>query len=289
MQLPTVVDKSVDIFYIYPTAYYVAEPLYADINDQGMREAAKGHIQSQATTFETVGNIYAPVWRQTGLASLDFSEEKLRRVNDSIPCYDILAAFDYFIQHYNNGRPYIIAAHSQGTVQAANILSKYLNKEENKEVYKRMIACYALGYSFTAQYYAENTHVKYATGPTDLGVVISYNTEMPGMTGKTPVLLDGAIAINPVNWKTDNTMAPASENLPSRLQNDDGTFRDVANYADAKVNPARGVVECSTVDADENSLGGPFPRGCYHGGDYAFYYYSLRKNAQDRIDAYFKK
>ncbi len=131
--------------------------------------------------------------------------------------------------------------------------------------------------------------MKYATGATDLGVVISYNTEMPGMTEKTPLLLDGAIAINPVNWKTDNTPATASENLPSRLQNDDGTYSVVKNYADAKVNPTRGVVECSTVDVDENSLGDPFPRGCFHGGDYSFYYYSLRKNAQDRANAYLTK
>ncbi len=287
--VPTVLDKNVDIFYIYPTAYYSVEPLYADINDQGMRTAAMGHFESQATAFETAGNIFAPVWRQTGLATLDLSMEEQRRINDSIPCYDVLAAFDYYIKHFNGGRPYIIAAHSQGTVQAANILSKYFVKAENQEVYQRMIACYALGYSITTQFYNDHQHVKYARSATDLGVVISYNTEMPGLTGKTPVLLDGAIAINPVNWKTDNTLATAAENLPSHIKNSEGTYVDEPNYADARVNPSRGVVECSTVDPDEHSLGGPFPRGCYHGGDYDFYYYSIRKNAEDRVNAWFNR
>ncbi len=152
LQLPGTLDKSVDIFYIYPTAYYQAEPLYSDINDESMRAVAKNHVQTQATAFETTGNIYAPVWRQAGITSLNFSGDKLRRINDSIPCYDMLAAFDYYIKHYNNGRPYIIATHSQGSVQAANILSKYLNKPENKSVYDRMIACYAIGYAFTREF-----------------------------------------------------------------------------------------------------------------------------------------
>ena len=32
-----------------------------------------------------------------------------------IPKADVFAAFDYYIKHYNNGRPFILAGHSQGS------------------------------------------------------------------------------------------------------------------------------------------------------------------------------
>ena len=46
----------------------------------------------------------------------------------------------------------------------------------------------------------------------DTGVIISYNTEGAG-NGDNIVVLPGAISINPLNWKRDETYASAEENL----------------------------------------------------------------------------
>ena len=100
---------------------------------------------------------------------------------------DAFAAFDYYIKNYNNGRPFILASHSQGSNVMIFLLAEYM--KEHPEVYKKMIAAYVIGYSVTDDYLAKNPHLKFAEGADDTGVIISYNTEAPSIPGKNPVVL----------------------------------------------------------------------------------------------------
>ena len=64
---------------------------------------------------------------------------------------------------------------------------------------------------------AANPALKFAEGADDTGVIVSWNTEGPGNKyEESSVVKPGAIAINPLNWKRDDTYAPASENLGAR-------------------------------------------------------------------------
>lgn len=182
LSLPASVDKEVDVFYIYPTAWQKVDkddPNICDIDNPSMLNGSKIAFEGQATAFETVGNIYAPYYRQAdGAHTLSLpSMEEQDKFTGGIPTSDVFAAFDYYIKHYNNGRPFIIAGHSQGSVIARFLLSEYM--KENPDVYNRMIAAYIIGYSITDEYLAENPHLKFAEGPDDTGVIISYNTEAP--------------------------------------------------------------------------------------------------------------
>ena len=59
--------KDVDVFYIYPTSYdppVKNEPYTCAVDDQSMLAGSKIAFEVQATAFETVGNIYAPYYRQ---------------------------------------------------------------------------------------------------------------------------------------------------------------------------------------------------------------------------------
>ena len=40
---------------------------------------------------------------------------------------DVKAAFQYYLEHYNNGRPIIIASHSQGTTHAKRLLKEFFD------------------------------------------------------------------------------------------------------------------------------------------------------------------
>jgi hypothetical protein len=60
-----------------------------------------------------------------------------------VPKTDIIAAFDYYIKNLNDGRPFILAGHSQGSIMILEILASYM--KANPEVYRRMIAAYAIG------------------------------------------------------------------------------------------------------------------------------------------------
>ena len=106
-----------------------------------------------------------------------------------------MSAFDYYIKNINDGRPFILAGHSQGSNLIANILSGYM--KQHPDLYKRMIAAYVIGFSITGDYLTQNPQLKFATGPDNTGVIISYNTEAPVMKVANPVTMPGGLQSTP--------------------------------------------------------------------------------------------
>lgn len=292
LSLPSTVEKEVDVFYLYPTVFQKTdknEPNICNIDNPSMLKYSKLARAFQASAFETVGNIYAPYYRQADAAytlSLPLAEQE--KVIGGIPTSDAVAAFDYYIKNYNEGRPFILAGHSQGSNVLLYLLSEYM--KENPEVYARMIAAYVIGYSVTPEYLAMNPHLKFAEGPNDTGVIISYNTEAVKVKGKNPVVLSGALVINPISWSRGEELATAADSLGSIEMDASGKMVTLKNYADAQVNIDRGVVICSTTDVDKLSPGNQvFPRGVYHHYDYLFYYYNIGENAANRTGIFLNK
>ncbi len=299
LALPASTDMAVDVFYLYPTSYQKAsasDPEVCTIDNASMLKNAGLAFQRQATAFDTVANIFAPYYRQADVSVLSLPLDQQQQLIADVPTTDAVAAFDYYIKHYNNGRPFILAGHSQGSNVLVNLLSGYLN--EHSDVYSRMVGAYVIGYSVTLDYLSQNPQLKFAEGPDDTGVVISYNTEAPDVTGNNPVVLPGAQAINPITWTRSEMPAAAAQNLGSIQLNPDGSvvldaqgqFAVIPSYADARVDIAKGVVICST--ADENKLApgnATFPRGVYHSFDYPFYYFDLRANAALRVASFLNR
>ena len=273
-----------DIFYLYPTVWQKTDDTEGNIcaiDNESMLAGAARVLDIQASAYQTVGNIYAPYYRQADAAyllslPLDEQDESLA----SSPKADVFAALDYYFENYNQGRPFILAGHSQGSDLLLYVLSEYLG--ERPEIYQRMIAAYVIGYSVTEDFLAANPHLKFAQGPDDTGVIISYNTEAPDVTSPNPVLLEGALAINPISWTTEETPASAQESLGSRI---DGERKQA--FADATVDQERGVVICSTVDPSTiQGSSSIFGEGIFHSQDYPFYYYDIRANAELRVQNY---
>ncbi|MEE0772618.1 MAG: DUF3089 domain-containing protein [Anaerovoracaceae bacterium] len=281
LNVPEENDKPVDVFYLYPTAWAKEnedDPNICEIDNESMLAGAKKIYSTQATAFETTANIYAPYYRQADAPYLLAMEpEDHMAILDDIPKTDVFAALDYYFENYNEGRPFILAGHSQGSNVLLFVLSEYM--EEHPELYERMVAAYVIGFSVTEEFMEENPHLKFAQEAGDTGVIISYNTEAPGMTIENPVVWEGALSINPISWTTDETTAEASQSLGSYI---DG--QKVEHFADATIDKERNTLICSTADPDEFYTGNPvFPRGLYHGRDYDFYYYDIRANAELRV------
>ena len=285
------VDRSaslpVDVFYLYPTAWQrgAGDGNYCPADHPLMLRGAQGAFNRQASAFLSVGNIYAPYYRQADasyvltLPTIGEQEEAIR----VIPAADGLAAFDYYLEHNNQGRPFILAGHSQGSNVLLYILSMI---KEQPEVLDRMVAAYVIGFSVTRDYLAGNPPLRFASGPDDTGVIISFNTQAEGVE-QNPVVRPGALAINPISWTLDETEAPKEDNLGSimplsALQSD---LSPVKNLASARVDAQKGVVICGSVDVLQYSRPG-WPQGVYHSYDYPFYFYNIRANAQNRVENY---
>jgi hypothetical protein len=282
LRIPESINKTVDVFYIYPTTgWYMGNatrPEICEIDNSSMMVGAKGAYARQATTFEPVANVFAPYYRQ-----MDMWPKDRDQIIAGIPTTDATAAFDYYIKNFNNGRPFILAGHSQGSTVLSNLLSGYMI--EHRDVYDRMIAAYVIGYTVNATYLANNPHLKFATGPNDTGVIVSYNTESPDVViGTNPVHAVDAITINPISWTREETLAPVSEGLGSYLPNSTGHFETVPQYADAMINKTKGAL---ITTANLTGIIQPMGPGILHSYDYPLYYFNLRANAAERIEMWF--
>jgi hypothetical protein len=236
-----------------------------------------------------VANVFAPYYRQVNMAAAtSMSSEEMQNAFASTPKDDIFAALDYYFENLNGGRPFILAGHSQGSAMQKLVLAEYM--KAHPEYYKRMIAAYVIGFAITEDYLKENPHLKFAEGADDTGVIISWNTESPANEGqKNGVVLPGAISINPINWKRDETYAPAEENLGGYYYNEEkGQMEKVPHVADAKVNLKRGTVITTVKDVPPVTGTDFFGPGSYHEVDYELYFFNLKANVAERVAAYKK-
>ena len=240
--------------------------------------------QVQTSVFEESCNIYMPYYRQI---SMPKPGTDYRFVTNYLSGFDATDALDYFLNNLNEGRPFILAGHSQGSSTLLNLLENYMTK--HPEHLKRMVAAYPIGFAVTKDY-LERTGLKFAEGATDTGVIVSWNTEGVGnKDAKNATLAPNGLSINPINWKRDDTYAPATDNLGSLM----GKII-IPGIVDARVDTVRGSVVVTTAEAKPFAINEPeaiplFGPECYHRDDYGFFYNNLKQNIADRIKAYMEK
>jgi len=126
-------DSTVDVFFIHPTTYTDKEKKSgwnaAIDNDTLNAKTDYTSILFQASIFNEAGRVFAPRYRQANYYSYfpQTKEDSLQAIQAFELAYaDIKAAFEYYLKHWNNGRPIIIASHSQGTTHAKRLLKDFL-------------------------------------------------------------------------------------------------------------------------------------------------------------------
>lgn len=194
-----------DVFYIISTecSDYVRDGdtiHYADTYNDSIREMMLGEMRGVDKLLAGELNYYTPFYRQCTMET--YAADSLTEARMPLAYNDVRKAFKYYLEHYNNGRPIILAGFSQGAMAVVDLL-----KEMDEETYRRLIAAYVIGYKVTADDIAKTAHIEAAKDSDDLGVTICYNSVRDNSCAM-PLLSDGnKIAINPVNWRRDNTPA----------------------------------------------------------------------------------
>ena len=101
--------------------------------------------------------------------------------------------------------------------------------------------------------------------------------------------MPNGISINPLNWKLDETYAPASMNLGSLVENEKTGEPEIGDVgADAQVNIARGsiITNAKTApmpEADAKVAAEFFGPDGRHGEDYTFFYNNIKDNVAKRV------
>ncbi|OEU65058.1 MAG: hypothetical protein BA863_04175 [Desulfovibrio sp. S3730MH75] len=279
LSLPASIDKDVDVFWIYPTVY-TGKNHIAAIDEPQMVAGAKLTLITQAAVFGNSANIFAPFYRQANISVLgldDLHKDQFLNVGK----YDVRAAFNHYLRELNNGRPFIIAGHSQGSVIALTLIKELMS---DPALRSKMIAAYTIGWSVTQADLDNYTFLKICETPDQTGCIITYNTVAEGYQKNAPTILTGSIGVNPLSWTTTSEKVPTSQNKGAVFFNMKGEVTaTIPEYCSAQNIDGGIVVETKNPELMKQL---PFDEGVYHIYDYSLFFENLKANAAERIKSY---
>jgi hypothetical protein len=142
-----------------------------------------------------------------------------------LACHDVLTAWKYYLENWNDGRPFMIVSHSQGTLHAMKLLEEEI---DGTPLAARLIAGYIVGIGINKGVFGRSLKtISRCTGAADIGCVASWGTYgRDGDPSYSQQLLQERYRIrfgtaegeeiacwNPVGWTDATIEVPARDNL----------------------------------------------------------------------------
>ncbi len=266
-----------DVFFIHPTIF-TEEPTNqfqwnADVNDDTMNQKIQAStILNQASIFNGACRVFAPYYRQAHLYAFYTSNKGDATSALNIAYEDVKAAFEYYLKYFNQGRPIIIASHSQGSYHGIRLLKDYF---EGKELTKKLVVAYLIGRAIKPDTFA---NIKPTEKPDEVGVWASWNTFGRGFYPTNyDTYFKGALSTNPLLWNSSETFAP-------KELNNGGVglkFTFTPHLVDAQNHQ-------NILWVNRPNLRGSFlvKNKNWHRADMNFFYMNIRENAALRIEKF---
>lgn len=264
--------KKVDVFYIHPTMYKKksAKTWTADLNDIQLNKSVDSKpIKYQATPFNKTARVYAPRYRQAHLDVFD-NESKLRYQALDFAYQDVKKAFEYYLANYNQGRPIVIASHSQGTVHARRLLKEFFDKEEMKS---KLVCAYLVGFGVYPNDYELLTICENAEETNCYVTWSSFKAGYNYPLSKGDYLV-GEVTVNPISWKTDEQSATSKAGIFLSVKGNK-CYKTIARIE-------KNMLWVNTKIPFVGSW------NVMHLVDYNLFWHNIRKNVETRTNAYFK-
>jgi hypothetical protein len=280
-----------DVFFIHPTMYLKNDVWNAAYDVAGAYNAPV--LLGQVSAFSGCCRMYAPHYRQASLQGLNNSQAV------ALAYSDVARAFRYYIAHFNHGRPFIIASHSQGTAHAVRLLQDEIL---GTPLQKQLVAAYTVG-AYTPSNFG-TVGLPICASADQTGCVVSWNTSQKGRTGAFLLTRDkvywwqgrerrsgllAAVCVNPLTW-TEAGRAGVSANDGS-LPFPHAPFPTSATMLAPLATHLTGAVcKDGLLDVDlpwrapsgfRDALSLMF--GSFHKSDYGLFYANIRANAVLRV------
>ena len=284
-------DNRAATFFVHPTTYLERDRWNGPLDAQGEpNRRAELFVESQASAFDAVSDVWAPKYRQAAFGAFLLKSEDAQKALD-LAYRDVLAAFDAFLQEQSPTRPIILAGHSQGSMHLLRLL------KDRKAVLKgRLVAAYIVGWPVGVQSDLPAAGFPPCTNPNQSGCVIGWQSfkepANPGLVTDAWVGTKGLTGLdrergdmlctNPLTGTVDALAPPASNR---------GTLVPDGSLTDAILQPGRVGARCGNgflmIEGDVPNLGTyVLPGNNYHVYDYALFWGSLRADAGRRLTAW---
>ena len=273
----SVKNLKADVFYIYPTLVTKTKDLRWNVSVTDTIQnttVLEKVVKFQASAWVTSGKLYIPYYRQAHLRSyytLNNGGTKALTLAYS----DIKAAFELYLEKYNNGRPIIIAGHSQGATHARLLLKDFF---DDKPLQQQLIAAYIPGIGVKKN---EFKTIKAMTKPDETGGFVTWNTYKRKHLPKTyNKWYKGKVTSNPITW--DATITTQRKDHKGFLYSNGKIYSNAL-----KIEVIDGMV-WTTLPHFPHRLFAVFKKN-YHVGDVNLFWLDIQKNSELRVNTWFKE
>ena len=205
-------DKMADVFYVYPTVSTIS---YADNDSSWFADITQAEVRGEANSNQRFNkmlyddyNFYAPYYRQMIFESYSQPDSVLQK-NSAFAAQDVKDAFQYYMVHGNQGRPFFLVGHSQGSQVLIELLKSGMTPEQRR----LMVAAYCIGYKVTADELAQYPEALCpANDSTEVGKLIIFNS-VADTSGLAMVSIGDVVGINPTTWTASTDTIAAEYHL----------------------------------------------------------------------------
>jgi len=280
------------VFFIHPTTYLLNDRWNAPLetgSDTAFRTGL--FVQSQASAFNGVGQIWAPHYRQAAFGAFLLKSDDADRALD-LAYKDVSAAFDMFLKEAGE-KPIILAGHSQGALHLERLLRERI---AGTPLSKRIVAAYVVGWPIDVAADLPALGLPACTAAAQTRCILSWMTfgepanpkliladwqKTKGLDGGNR-LKSNVLCVNPITGTRNGAAAP---------QANPGTLVPTADLRSATLLGGSVGARCEDglllLNGTIPPLG-PYvlPGNNYHVYDYALFWGAIRRDAGRRLAAW---
>jgi hypothetical protein len=282
----------VDVFFLHPTTYYKQHPLNFKGHSQVQNRKMDRILMNQASVFSEMATIYAPAYAQAGLPIFLKGDSVLYKQAMDSAYADIKRAFSYYLKHNNQGRPIILASHSQGSFHLLRLLKDFMDVA----YFPQFVTAYVLGIPVSKEQLSNFKNICYCSRPEQTQCFVSWMS----IDHKSPIqelrkssfsFLNDTLALsntlqlistNPCTWDTVSSKSTTSSihMLYPSIRWNNMRFEE----RELETQMENGFLK---IDGQESEIFNG-PGGNLHRYDYNLFYGAIWENARMRL-SYFQE
>ena len=270
-------DSTIDVFFIHPTTYVRKDnnQMNGDVNNKTLNTRTDNRtILNQASAFNEF-RLFAPRYRQANYSAYMSLLGGYQEVFDTAYT-DIKKAFQYYLTHWNEGRPFFIASHSQGSQHAVRLIKELI---EGTALERKLVAAYVIG---MPPIKTGKLKIRVCNDPTQTGCYIAWNSFTEEFRQRFNFLGRSELeTVNPLTWKTTESVAPRAMHR--------GAVVDDFNSVKPQVLSTQIISGKLVISSDSDSIEIPDRIENLHVLDINLFYVDIRNNLRTRVAAYKKK
>jgi pimeloyl-ACP methyl ester carboxylesterase len=312
-----IANKAVDVFFVHSTGFVGPGGWNSSMQiENSEAQSIEYMLSSMASIFNGCCDIYAPHYREAQLQSFITEKFDLGTQALDLAYQDVEAAFDYYLTHYNRGRPFIVVGHSQGTTHALRLLEQ---RVDNTRLIDQLVAAYLVGYWLPKDKFIRGfEQIKPCEFATQTGCIVSYDVFGQGgkMDSKVPHwyktgwevnrqaddTVKPTLCVNPLNWQSDLNKIPKSQHLGAMpvefkrtpvnmlLANNPGFIFKELPALTSELTWAQCMEDgrLEIMQQADNAFSNHLEQSnkSYHVLDFSLFYGNIRQNAMQRVNQF---